>query len=56
MELIGMLDSPYVRRVAVTAQFLDIAYDHNPLSIFKGYDEFRQRSLATTAKCWSIRH
>ena len=42
MELIGMLDSPYVRRVAVTAQFLDIAYDHNPLSIFKGYDEFRQ--------------
>ena len=38
MELIGMLDSPYVRRVAVTAQFLDIAYDHNPLSIFKGYD------------------
>jgi glutathione S-transferase len=42
MELIGMLDSPYVRRVAVTAQFLNVAYDHNPLSIFKGYDEFRQ--------------
>ena len=41
MELIGMLDSPYVRRVAVTAQFLEIPYDHNPLSIFKGYDEFR---------------
>jgi len=37
-----MLDSPYVRRVAVTAQFLEIPYDHNPLSIFKGYDEFRQ--------------
>ncbi len=42
MQLIGMLDSPYVRRVAVTAQFLEIAYDHNPLSIFKDYDEFRQ--------------
>jgi len=42
MQLIGMLDSPYVRRVAVTAQFLEIPYDHNPLSIFKGYDEFRQ--------------
>ena len=41
MELIGMLDSPYVRRVAISAQFLEIAYDHNPLSIFKGYDEFR---------------
>jgi len=34
--------SPFVRRVAVTAQFLDIPYDHNPLSIFQGYDEFRQ--------------
>jgi glutathione S-transferase len=42
MELIGMLDSPYVRRVAVTAKFLEIPYDHNPLSIFKDYDEFRQ--------------
>ena len=41
MELIGMLDSPFVRRVAVTAQFLGIRYEHNPLSIFKGYDEFR---------------
>lgn len=42
MELIGMLDSPFVRRVAVTAQFLGIPYAHNPLSIFKGYDEFRK--------------
>ena len=41
MQLIGMLDSPFVRRVAVTARFLDIPYEHNPLSIFKGYDEFR---------------
>jgi glutathione S-transferase len=42
VELIGMLDSPFVRRVAVTARFLDIPYKHNPLSIFKGYDEFRR--------------
>ena len=42
MELIGMLDSPFVRRVAVTAQYLGIPYQHNPLSIFKGYDEFRR--------------
>jgi glutathione S-transferase len=41
MELIGMLDSPFVRRVAVTARFLGIQYEHRPLSIFKGYDEFR---------------
>ncbi len=37
-----MLDSPFVRRVAVTARFLGVPYEHNPLSIFKGYDEFRQ--------------
>lgn len=36
-----MLDSPFVRRVAVTAQFLDVPYKHNPLSIFRNYDEFR---------------
>lgn len=42
MELIGMLDSPFVRRVAVTARYLGIPYQHNPLSIFKGYDEFRR--------------
>lgn len=42
MQLIGMLDSPFVRRVAITAQFLGIPYEHNPLSIFKTYDEFRK--------------
>lgn len=41
MELIGMLDSPFVRRVAVTARFLEVPYDHNPLSIFRDYDQFR---------------
>lgn len=42
MQLIGMLDSPFVRRVAVTAQFLGISFEHNPLSIFKSYDDFRK--------------
>ena len=42
MQLIGMLDSPFVRRVAVTAQFLGISYEHNPLSIFRSYDDFRK--------------
>ena len=41
MELIGMLDSPFVRRVAITARLLEVPYEHNPLSIFKGYEEFR---------------
>ena len=41
MQLIGMLDSPFVRRVAITMQFLGVEYEHWPLSIFKTYDKFR---------------
>ena len=39
--LIGMLDSPFVRRVAITMQMLEIDYHHRPLSIFRSFDEFR---------------
>jgi glutathione S-transferase len=42
MQLIGMLDSPFVRRVAVTMRFLDIDYEHRPLSVLRAVDEFRQ--------------
>lgn len=41
MQLVGMLDSPFVRRVAITMRMLGIDYEHNPLSIFRTYDEFR---------------
>ena len=41
MQLIGMLDSPYVRRVAISAQFLGIPYDHVSLSIFNDLEKFR---------------
>jgi glutathione S-transferase len=41
MQLVGMLDSPFVRRVAITMRVLGIEYEHRPLSIFKTYDEFR---------------
>lgn len=41
MELIGMLDSPYVRRVAVTLQLLRLPFVHRPISVFRGFDEFR---------------
>lgn len=41
MTLIGMLDSPFVRRVAITMQMLGIEYQHRPLSIFRSFDEFR---------------
>ena len=42
MQIVGMLDSPYVRRVAIAAQCLSIDYEHRPLSIFHAYEEFRQ--------------
>jgi len=42
VQLVGMLDSPFVRRVAITMRLLGIEYEHNPLSIFRSYDEFRK--------------
>lgn len=42
MKLIGMLDSPFVRRVAVTMRFLKIPYEHHSLSVIQSYDEFRK--------------
>jgi glutathione S-transferase len=41
MQLIGMLDSPFVRRVAVTMRMLGVEYEHRPLSVLRTYDEFR---------------
>jgi glutathione S-transferase len=40
MRLIGMLDSPYVRRVAIAAQLLDIPFEHHPLSVFSTFEQF----------------
>jgi len=42
MQLIGMLDSPYVRRVAISLQLLQLEYQHLPLSVFRNMKEFRQ--------------
>ena len=40
MQLIGMLDSPYVRRVAIALNLLAIRYSHRPLSVFRDFDAF----------------
>ncbi|WP_407278441.1 glutathione S-transferase [Aromatoleum evansii] len=42
MKLIGMLDSPYVRRVAVSLQLLGLRFEHQSLSVFRTFDQFRQ--------------
>jgi glutathione S-transferase len=39
--LIGMFDSPYVRRVAVSMQLLDIGYQHANWSVGKDFDRIR---------------
>jgi glutathione S-transferase len=40
MQLIGMLDSPYVRRVAVSARLLGLPFAHLPLSVFRNFEDF----------------
>jgi glutathione S-transferase len=41
MQLIGMLDSPYVRRVAISLQLLGLPFEHRSLSVFRTFDRFR---------------
>ncbi|MGH8295969.1 MAG: glutathione S-transferase family protein [Steroidobacteraceae bacterium] len=41
MQLIGMLDSPYVRRVAISLQLLGLPFEHHSLSVFRSFDQFR---------------
>lgn len=40
MQLIGMLDSPFVRRVAISFDLQDIPFEHKALSVFRNFDEF----------------
>jgi glutathione S-transferase len=41
MHLIGMLDSPYVRRVAISLQLLRLPFEHRALSVFRTFEQFR---------------
>jgi glutathione S-transferase len=40
MHLIGMLDSPYVRRCAITGTMLGLTFDHSSISVFRHMDRF----------------
>src|SRR5208282_6037876 len=40
MQLIGMLDSPYVRRVAVALIAARVPFTHRPISLFRHIGEF----------------
>ena len=41
MVLIGMLDSPYVRRVAVSMKLMGLPFEHRSISVFRTYEQFR---------------
>jgi len=41
MRLIGMLDSPYVRRVAISLKLMGLGFELNQVSVFRGVDEFK---------------
>jgi glutathione S-transferase len=40
--LIGMFDSPFVRRVAISMQLLDIGYEHADWSVGRDFERIRQ--------------
>ena len=40
MQLVGMLDSPFVRRVAIALTVLDVPFTHLPLSVFSTFEAF----------------
>ncbi|WP_426174164.1 glutathione S-transferase family protein [Massilia sp. TWR1-2-2] len=42
LRLIGMLDSPYVRRVAIALDLLGVPFEHELLSVFSTFEQFRE--------------
>ncbi len=42
MQLIGMMDSPFVRRVAISMAVLGMPFEHRPVSVFRHFDQFRE--------------
>ncbi len=40
MKLIGMMDSPYVRRTAISLALYGVSFDSLKLSVFRDYEEF----------------
>lgn len=44
MQLVGMLNSPFVRRSAITLRLLGVPFEHLSLSVLNAVDEFRRIS------------
>jgi glutathione S-transferase len=41
MKLIGMLDSPYVRRTAIALETLGVPFEHEAVSVFSTFEKFQ---------------
>ena len=41
MRLVGMLDSPYVRRVAISLKMMKLPFELSQVSVFRSFDEFK---------------
>jgi glutathione S-transferase len=41
MVLIGMPDSPYVRRVAISMKLMGLPFEHRQISVFRTFEQFR---------------
>jgi glutathione S-transferase len=42
MQLVGMLDSPYVRRTAISLRLLGIPFEHRSVSVFSTFETFQK--------------
>ncbi|MCU1715546.1 glutathione S-transferase family protein [Pseudomonas sp. 5P_3.1_Bac2] len=49
MKLYGMLDSPYVRRVAISLDHYGVAFEHAPLSVFRHFEQFAEVNAVVKA-------
>ena len=56
MRLIGMLDSPYVRRVAVSLRLMELPFIHEPVSVFRDFDHFASLNPVVKAPSLIIDH
>ncbi|CAI3930857.1 glutathione S-transferase family protein [Commensalibacter papalotli (ex Botero et al. 2024)] len=41
MKLVGMLDSPYVRRVVISLKAMDLSFEHEQLSVFNDLEKMK---------------
>ena len=49
IKLIGMMDSPYVRRVAISLELYGVEFESHPLSVFSSFDAFSRINPAVNA-------